>query len=121
MNRLEDVDEALELIKEGMHGVISPEDGGTAANEYRGFPYLNEIGAKTGSAQVNNIDVENSAWQIAFAPFESPEIAVVAFIPNGQMGAKASLTVQKIIQYYMDNRNNTQNEGTAASIPNREI
>lgn len=107
VNRLENISQALDLIQQGMHGVISPEDGGTAASEYGGFPYLNEMGAKTGSAQVNNIDVENSAWQIAFAPFENPEIAVVAFIPNGQKGAKASLTVKEIIAYYMENRGNT--------------
>ena len=92
----------LSYIKEGMHEVVSAEDGGTAAKIFTGFEYTSDIAAKTGTAQVSKIDLENSAWFVAFTPFEKPEIAVVVFIPNGYAGAMAGYTARDIIQFYRD-------------------
>jgi len=104
----------LEKIKEGMREVISLEDGGTAAKEFKDFEYKDDIGGKTGTAQVSNIDLENNAWFVAFAPFDKPEIAVTVFIPNGYKGAYAAETVKEIVQLYMDRKMKTGTESIPA-------
>ena len=97
-------EEYLEATRVGMKEVVNPEDGGTAANYFKDFKYLDRIGGKTGTAQVSNMDLENNAWFVCFAPYEDPEIAVVVFIPNGYSGGIASLTAKDVVQYYLDKR-----------------
>ena len=104
----------LEYIKEGMHEVVSAEDGGTAANIFTGFEYTSDIAAKTGTAQVSQIDLENSAWFVAFTPFEQAEIAVVVFIPNGYAGSMAGYTARDIIQFYRDRQKQQTNTTVTA-------
>ena len=41
----------LDLIREGMREVISAEDGGTGADMFKGFPYVSDMAAKTGSGE----------------------------------------------------------------------
>lgn len=107
-SHLEDVEDSLEVIRSGMKGVISAEDGGTAAKYFVGYPYTDQIGAKTGTSQVNLIDIENNAWFVSFAPFDDPDIAIVVFIANGYTGGVASLTCKDIITNYMERRNNPE-------------
>lgn len=102
VNQIEGAEEHLSIIREGMHGVISAEDGGTAAKYWSDFPYTDQIGAKTGTAQINQIDIENSAWFVAFAPFDDPEIAIVVSITNGYSGGAASLTSQNVFTYFFE-------------------
>lgn len=103
-------EEYLAAIKEGMREVVSLEDGGSAANYFKDFKYKDEIGGKTGTAQTstssNNIDLENTAWFVAFAPYDDPEIVVAVCIPNGWAGARAYITVQRVIEFYLDRENN---------------
>ena len=89
-----------------MKGVLSPEDGGTAASYFRDYKYADLIGAKTGTAQVNLIDIENNAWFVSFAPYDDPEIAIVVFIANGYTGGVASLTCKDVVSNYMERKNN---------------
>ncbi len=96
--------EFVDAIKEGMAEVVSQEDGGTAGRYFTNFKYLDEIGGKTGTAEISDIDLENNAWFIAFAPFDQPEIAVVVMIPNGYSGGLASYTAREIIEYYLDEK-----------------
>ena len=70
VNRLENADEYLPLIREGMEGVV--DDGGTASKYFKGWKYQTEINAKTGTAQTTSIDLENNAWFVCFAPRENP-------------------------------------------------
>jgi penicillin-binding protein 2 len=108
VNTIEANQEYFDKIKEGMRGVVSAEDGGTAATGFVGFEYLDEIGAKTGTAQISgtnqNIDLENTSWFVAFAPFDDPEIAIVVYIPHGTSGSKSAYTARQILQYYMDRK-----------------
>ncbi len=113
-SHLDGVEDSLEVIRRGMRGVISAEDGGTAADYFRDYPYTNQIGAKTGTAQVNLIDIENNAWFVAFAPYDDPEIAVVVFIANGYKGAVASLTSKDVIANYMERKNNPEIDAVPA-------
>ncbi len=109
------VDEYLSAIRQGMAGVAGADGatGGTAESYYRGFEYQNNMAAKTGTAERTRIDLENNAWQVAFAPTGTdevtgeqytPEIAVCVYIPHGYSGAACSTTVRAILQYYMDHR-----------------
>lgn len=103
-SELEIEDEYLMAIREGMHGVVDSDDGGTAGTYFKGFNYTNEIAAKTGTAEKTRIDLENNGWMVAFAPYEEPEIAVVVYIPNGYGGSHCSPAIRDILEYYLDQR-----------------
>ena len=112
----DNVEEYLAFIREGMKGVVEAE--GTATRFFSDSKYDNireNMGAKTGTAEKTQIDLENNAWMIAFAPFENPEIAVCVYIPHGYSGAYCSITVREIIDYYMDNRLLNQDDFMAPS------
>ncbi|MBQ1820547.1 MAG: hypothetical protein II117_02975 [Clostridia bacterium] len=98
-----------DAILEGMKGVVSPEDGGTASSvfsmRFKRDGYLERISGKTGTAQTsatNNIDIENTSWFAAITPREDPEIAIVVFIPNGLSGSSSALAVEKIVTYWYE-------------------
>lgn len=99
----------LDKLKEGMHGVVSAEDGGTAGSAFRDFPY--ELGGKTGTAQVSDIDLEDNSWFVCFAPYDDPQIAVVIFVPHGYQGLLSAYTAKEVIQYYMDKQNGVDDNG----------
>lgn len=92
----------LLALKEGMNDVVAGEESTTANKYFKNFKYKSELGGKTGTAQVNGIDIENNSWFVAFAPYEKPEIAIVVCIPNGYAGAMSSITVKAIVEYYLD-------------------
>ena len=100
-------DEYMEAIKEGMRGVVSAEEGGTAGRIFQNFKYKDQIGGKTGTSQNSQIDLENNSWMTVFAPYDDPEIAVVVFIPNGYSGSYSGYTVMDIVEFYMDRKNKT--------------
>ena len=106
-------EEFWDAIIEGMEGVVSPEDGGTAASsfssKFRDKGYLEQIIGKTGTAQTSvtsstNIDIENTAWFIAVTPRENPEIVIVVFIPNGLSGSSNATAIEEIVTYWLENR-----------------
>lgn len=101
----DNVQEYLACIRSGMKGVAEAE--GTAAKFFSESKYddiRENMAAKTGTAEKTQIDLENNAWMIAFAPYEEPEIAVCVYIPHGYSGAYCSITVREIIDYYMEHR-----------------
>ncbi len=99
-------------ILEGMKGVVSPEDGGTASSVFSmAFSqkgYLERISGKTGTAQTagsaKNIDIENTCWFAAITPREDPEIAIVVFIPNGLSGSSGAVAVEEIVTYWYERK-----------------
>ena len=102
INQLEDPNNYMELIRRGMQGVV--DESGTAGKHFKHWKYeANKVlAAKTGTAQTTDIDLENNAWFVAFAPYENPEIAVVSFIPNGYSGGEASQAARDFIEWYLD-------------------
>ena len=82
-----------------MKGVTSGEDGGTAAEYFKGIDHI--IAAKTGTSQRTELDVENNAWMVAYAPQEDPQIVVVAYIQNGYSGSYTSPAIIETIKYYL--------------------
>lgn len=89
-----------DLIMEGMEDVTAQEDGGTASKYFADAKY--RIAAKTGTSQRTELDVENNAWLVAYAPLENPQIVVVVYIQNGYAGARSSQAAIDVIEYYLD-------------------
>ncbi len=109
VNTMSDTNNFLSYIQMGMKEVISAEDGGTAASAFDGFDYVDDMAAKTGTAQVSTIDLENTAWFVAYTPFENAQIAIVIYIPNGYKGAMAAQATRDIIQFYRDRQQQQTN------------
>lgn len=101
---LDNASEFFPYIWKGMNGVT--DEGGTAAKRFRNWKYEPKavLAAKTGSAEVTQIDLENNAWFVAFAPYNNPEIAVAVFIPNGYSGSNACLAARDFIGWYLDQK-----------------
>ena len=91
-----------------MHEVIR---NGTATKEFSGDEAL-KIAAKTGTAEYCD-DIASArdickpgawpahAWYVGYAPFDNPEIAIVAFVYNGDEGSKvAAPIVRRIMEVY---------------------
>ena len=102
VHRLDYSEEYLPMIREGMKGVV--DESGTAAKYFRKYPSTDQIAAKTGTAQVTSIDLENNSWFVCFAPYDNPEIAVACFIPNGYSGSEACKAPRDFIQWYLDQK-----------------
>jgi len=92
---------ALTAVVEGEHGT-----GGAARSK------LVSIAGKTGTAQVVGsanagqvkapTGFEDHAWFVAFAPVESPEIAIAVLVEHGGHGGSAAAPVAKqMIEHYL--------------------
>jgi len=102
--------EHVEFVKRAMAGVNRE---GTGARAFAGAQYTN--GGKTGTAQViamkqnEKYDEKKVAerhrdhsWFIAFAPLESPKIAVAIIVENGGFGARAAAPIARtMLDYYL--------------------
>lgn len=114
--------ENLTAILQGMKSVTS-DTGGTAYRYFKDFSI--EVGGKTGSAQTEKIDPQNgksitNAWFLGFAPFDSPEIAVVILVENGGSGGYTAEAARAVIaQYFGMNQSQVTEDMTA--IPTTEI
>lgn len=71
INDLNDTNGYLALIRSGMQRVT--DDTGTAKRYWSDFKHLDDIGSKTGTAQVNQIDLENNGWFVCFGSAGQPE------------------------------------------------
>ncbi|MCZ6531243.1 MAG: penicillin-binding protein 2 [Chloroflexi bacterium] len=101
----------LELAREGMRLVVEDEEG--TANPYALLDGISS-GGKTGTGEFcdetafsRNLCVPGNwpthSWYTAFAPYENPEIAVVAFVYNGGEGAvTAGPIVKQVIEAYFE-------------------
>jgi len=98
------------LAKEGMHMVTL--DGGTAYKAFRDVQI--PTGGKTGTAEYcdNVAQAKNRcsfgnwpthSWYVGYAPYDDPEIAVIAFVYNGGEGASVSAPiVRKVMDAYFE-------------------
>ncbi len=99
----------VDLIKEGMRMVITE---GTAKAEFEGFNF--NAAGKTGTAEycdnvaqsLNLCQPGNwpaHAWFVGYAPYDNPEIVVVAFVYNGREGSTVSAPiVRKVLEAYFE-------------------
>jgi penicillin-binding protein 2 len=100
----------LQLAKQGMREVVN---NGTATKIFAGDEDL-KVSGKTGTAEYcdNIAQAKNlcqpgawpsHAWFMSFAPYDDPEIAVVAFVYNGGEGASvAGPIVRRILDAYFE-------------------
>jgi penicillin-binding protein 2 len=95
-------EDTMALVQEGLAAVI---DHGTARRvALQGIT----VAGKTGTAEYAGPrdargNLPTHAWFAAYAPFESPEIAVVAFIDNGGEGSEmAAPVVAEILSAYFE-------------------
>lgn len=102
----------FEKVQEGMRLAVTE---GTLSSDAIGFQKLGIPAAgKTGTAeycdkyaQQKNLcqygDWPSHAWTVSYAPFDNPEIAVVAFIYNGNEGSTvAGPIVRRVLQAYFE-------------------
>lgn len=86
--------ENMKAVLEGMKNVTT-ESGGTAYGIFKDSSVT--VGGKTGSAQAGK---KTHAWFVGFAPFDDPEIAVVAIVENGAHGAYAAQIAKDVFDSY---------------------
>lgn len=99
--------ETIETVKRALLGVVN-EQGGTA---WASKSSLVNIGGKTGTAQVVGTRKDSKylsalhrdhAWFVAFAPYDTPEIALSVMVEHGGHGGAAAAPVAKrAIEAYM--------------------
>ncbi|HML41137.1 MAG TPA: penicillin-binding protein 2 [Bellilinea sp.] len=105
---------AIQMAQEGMREVVTT---GTASTIFDGFT-VNGVSiataGKTGTAeycdnvaQAKNICIEGKwpahAWYMGYAPVENPEIAVVAFVYNGDEGSVvAGPIAREVLRAYFE-------------------
>lgn len=113
-----DIDDSIwDAVFEGMKGVVSPEDSGTAAGSFSrqfitDFIEKGYLSGKTGSAQIGNnpIDIECTSWFVAMSPREDPEIIIVVCVPYGLSGSSSAPAIEEIIKYYYGRKQATVKE-----------
>lgn len=87
-------EDALRIVKEGMHSVTEEGDG-TAYGAFYNLEF--DVAGKTGSAEAGNY---TNAWFVNFAPYDNPKIAIVAMIENGSKGSYVAHIARDIIDEY---------------------
>jgi penicillin-binding protein 2 len=102
--------EHVEFVKRAMAGVTKE---GTSARSFAGAQYTS--GGKTGTAQVVGMKqnekydeskvterLRDHSLYIAFAPLESPKIALAVLVENGGFGARAAAPIARtVLDYFL--------------------
>jgi penicillin-binding protein 2 len=113
----------IELVREGMRMVVAYNENGRTGTAYNyarigarqpSDPELISSAGKTGTGEFcDEVASEKGlcvpgawpshAWYVAFAPYENPEIAVIAFVYNGTEGAVTSgPIVRQVLEAYFN-------------------
>lgn len=86
--------ENLEAVKAGMLKLTTE---GSVAQYFKDLPV--QVGAKTGSAQVN-AQTESNAVFVCFAPYDKPQIAIALVVEKGGSGSELGRIAADILKYY---------------------
>lgn len=100
--------EYLDATLEGMWRVVNDpqssrgeyDGGGTAVSHFKDMDPSITLAGKTGTAQVDNNELNNNAWFVAVTPYENPEVAVVVVVPKGRTSGNAAPIARRIIEEY---------------------
>jgi penicillin-binding protein 2 len=119
--------ETVAAVRAGTRRTVTDNTFGTLTELFSDFPIA--VAGKTGTAEYCD-DVARAAdrcnfgawpthsWTIAYAPFEDPEIAVVAFAYNGGEGASvAGPMVARVIKAYFEIKASDIAQGAGAPSP----
>jgi len=97
----------VQSIQQGMRLAVT-EPSGTLNNDYSFEDYPIAVAGKTGTAEYCD-DVANSlnrctfgnwpthAWSVAYAPYDDPEIVILAFAYNGGEGGSVAAPIVKLV------------------------
>ena len=86
-----------DYVLEGMKNVVNNQNGGSVYKIFKDFPIT--VAGKTGTSQISKVHPNNALF-VSYAPFEKPEIAVVAVIPNGYTSHNAAELSKDIYSLY---------------------
>jgi len=94
-------EETSDMLLEDLAGVVRE---GTAAGAFAGSPYQNQIGGKTGTAQIGLIaDDVDTSWFVGVTPIANPKYVVVIVVDEGGGGsAVAAPAVRRVLEYLLD-------------------
>ena len=102
--------ENLDAVKAGMLALTTGK--GSLARYFQDLPV--QVGAKTGSAQVN-AETESNAVFVCFAPYDDPQIAISLVVEKGGSGSTLASIAADILRYYFsaeESREETVTENT---------
>lgn len=117
----------IQLVQEGMRAAVTIE-GGTGLAAQANLPYV-QISGKTGTAEYCD-DVARPlglcvpgnwpahAWFTAYAPYDDPEILVIAFVYNGDEGSAVALPIAvEVMDAYFRLQNERRDPSDTGSGP----
>lgn len=90
-------DDVLDTVKAGM---LSVTEDGTGSQVFRDYPI--QVGGKTGTSQTDG-GADHNVF-VAFAPFESPEIAVAVVIEHGASSYTSGSVMRSVMDAYFFNQ-----------------
>ena len=102
--------ENLDAVKAGTLALTTGK--GSLARYFQDLPV--QVGAKTGSAQVN-AETESNAVFVCFAPYDDPQIAISLVVEKGGSGSTLASIAADILRYYFsaeESREETWTENT---------
>ncbi|MGI9648356.1 MAG: penicillin-binding protein 2 [Acidimicrobiia bacterium] len=93
--------ETAAMLRVDLAGVVRR---GTASGAFAGSPYVNQIGGKTGTAQIGSREDDiDTAWFVGVAPISSPKYVVVIVVEEGGGGsAVAAPAVREVLEYLLN-------------------
>lgn len=89
--------ENMEATKMGM--LLLAQEG-SVAKYFKDLPVL--VGAKTGTAQVGQVNTNSNALLVCFAPYENPQIAIAIVAERGGSGTELAAVANDIMSYYFN-------------------
>ena len=114
LGRLSVRPQLLELVRQGMLGVVQDSDG---TGKKAGVPGI-QVAGKTGTAQVMDTHatiIGHRAWFVSFAPYQNPKYALAIMLEDGDSGGQTAAPVAGRIYAHLFGTNQTKD--TAASKP----
>jgi penicillin-binding protein 2 len=111
---------AVQIVKEGMKGVVNEPNGTAYSAAY--LPHV-AIAGKTGTAQTVRMEKGRGrgdhAWFIAFAPADTPSVAMGILVEHGGHGGSASAPIAKAVAQVLFKEKEPEMKSAQAANANR--
>jgi penicillin-binding protein 2 len=100
----------LAIVREGMRQSVA--DGAAFTAQVPNVTVAGKTGTAEFGKEISPGHYQEHGWFTGFAPFEDPQVAVVVFMEQGNGGGTAAPTAGKILDYYFNEYNLAQADGT---------